>query len=385
MGIALWGGMVIQANQPRPGLPAPIDGLYRYAGAIHIHSRFSDGSGSVEAIIAAAKRAGLDYLVLTDHNANETVWASGKAQEGYRDSVLLVVGEEINTSAGHLLAVGLDRYVEQRGGGGLPALLDTLAASGALSIVAHPDGRHPWTNWSVGPFNGIELWNADTEWRNDSLFELVSALLWYPLMPEAALNTLIDRPDSVISRWVSLNKFRSVTGVGSVDAHAKIPLIAGLSLPFPSYGRLFTSIRTHVALDAPLTGDATQDKTRLLAALRDGRCYAAVDGYEPARRFHFELASREQTVAMGDSLPFASGLQVHLTAESSGPVLIRLFRDGLLMAEATERDWTVPVLAPGFYHAEVYQLRRWLPFTAPIPRLWIISNGIRVKAVRSEK
>ena len=378
VGAALWGGLTIQANRPRPALPVPEDGLYRYAGAVHVHSRFSDGSGSVEEITAAAKRANLDYLVLTDHNVAQSAWVSGKREEGYRNSVLLIVGEEVNTSAGHLLAVGMDRYVEQRGDSGLSALLDTLAARGGLSIVAHPDGRRPWTNWSVEPFNGIELWNADTEWRNDRLFELVSALLWYPLAPTAALNTLIDRPDSVIARWVSLNKFQSVTGMGSVDAHASIPLFAGLTLPFPSYERLFTFIRTHVVLDAPLAGDVIQDKARLLGALRDGRCYTAVDSYEPASRFRFQIESPAQSVEIGGIIALTTGLHVKIKAESSGPVLIRLFRNGLSVAESTQMDWTVPTLGPGFYHVEVYQLRRSLPFTTPTPRLWIISNGIRV-------
>lgn len=378
MGAALWSGLIIQANRPRPALPVLDDGLYRYSGAIHVHSQSSDGSGSIEEITAAAKRVSLDYLILTDHNTSESAWASGKREEGYRDSVLLIVGAEVNTSAGHLLALGLDRYVEQRGDSGLPALLDTIAAGGALSVMAHPDGRRPWTNWSIGPFNGIELWNADTEWRNDSLFELVSGLLWYPLAPEAALNTVIDRPDSVIDRWVSMNEFRSVTGIGSIDAHARIPLFAGLTLPFPSYRQMFTFIRTHVVLNAPLTGDATQDKSRLLGALRDGRCYAAVDGYEPARRFRFQLESPEQSVDIDGNIALTGGLHVKIKAESSGPVLIRLFRNGLPVAESTQMDWIIPVPEPGFYHAEVYQLRRWLPFTAPIPRLWIVSNGIRV-------
>ena len=36
-------------------------------GAFHIHSSRSDGSGSVAAIAAAAARAGLQFIILTDH------------------------------------------------------------------------------------------------------------------------------------------------------------------------------------------------------------------------------------------------------------------------------------------------------------------------------
>ena len=37
-------------------------------GAIHVHSNYSDGSGRVEDVISAAQTAGLDYLIITDHD-----------------------------------------------------------------------------------------------------------------------------------------------------------------------------------------------------------------------------------------------------------------------------------------------------------------------------
>ncbi len=39
-----------------------------YKGAIHIHSRYSDGSGSLQEIVKSANLAGLDYLIITDHH-----------------------------------------------------------------------------------------------------------------------------------------------------------------------------------------------------------------------------------------------------------------------------------------------------------------------------
>ena len=38
-------------------------------GAIHIHSDYDDGSGSMDEIVAAAQEAGLDYAAITDHDA----------------------------------------------------------------------------------------------------------------------------------------------------------------------------------------------------------------------------------------------------------------------------------------------------------------------------
>lgn len=41
--------------------------LYEYVGNLHIHTRYSDGSGSVSQVLRAGRRAGLDFLVVTDH------------------------------------------------------------------------------------------------------------------------------------------------------------------------------------------------------------------------------------------------------------------------------------------------------------------------------
>ena len=43
--------------------PAPL----LVSGAYHIHSRRSDGSGDIDAIAAAAARAGLQFIIVTDH------------------------------------------------------------------------------------------------------------------------------------------------------------------------------------------------------------------------------------------------------------------------------------------------------------------------------
>ena len=42
--------------------------MIEITGAIHMHSVFSDGSGEVEDIARYAGEAGLDYILLTDHN-----------------------------------------------------------------------------------------------------------------------------------------------------------------------------------------------------------------------------------------------------------------------------------------------------------------------------
>ena len=57
---------------------------------LHAHTPYSDGHAYHHEIAQAAARAGIQVVVVTDHN----VLVGGK--EGYVDGVLLLVGEEIH-------------------------------------------------------------------------------------------------------------------------------------------------------------------------------------------------------------------------------------------------------------------------------------------------
>ena len=72
-------------------------------GAFHVHSNRSDGSGSVDEIAAAAGRAGLQFIILTDHG-DATREPDPPA---YRGGVLTIDGIELNTTGGHYAAFGL--------------------------------------------------------------------------------------------------------------------------------------------------------------------------------------------------------------------------------------------------------------------------------------
>ena len=69
--------------------PEPADSRRRVSGVLHVHSVHSDGVGDVDEIVAAAKRARLDFVIITDHNDFDL-----KPQERYSDGVLVIVGQE---------------------------------------------------------------------------------------------------------------------------------------------------------------------------------------------------------------------------------------------------------------------------------------------------
>ena len=62
------------------------------SGVLHVHTEFSDGHGTAEEVIEAAGAAGLDYLIVADHNRLDA-----KRLEGYHGRLLVMVGTEIST------------------------------------------------------------------------------------------------------------------------------------------------------------------------------------------------------------------------------------------------------------------------------------------------
>src|SRR3954453_7309515 len=75
----------------------------------HLHSTFSDGTGTVEEIAAAGRANGLDVILLTDHDTLAP-------RDDWYGAVLLLVGEEVSPrDQNHYLAFGIDRLIDHTG------------------------------------------------------------------------------------------------------------------------------------------------------------------------------------------------------------------------------------------------------------------------------
>jgi hypothetical protein len=137
---------------------------------LHMHSTYSDGLGTIQQVLDyAQEHTDLDVIALTDHDVIEgslrarDLWARGSYRFDF------VVGEEVSTRSGHLLAL----FIEQR----IPPHLsmeesiDLIHAQGGLAVVAHPLNplfRHSCpaavldrirASQSVW-LDGVETWNA---------------------------------------------------------------------------------------------------------------------------------------------------------------------------------------------------------------------------------
>ncbi len=357
--VALWRPLVVSGE-------APPDGYTRVSGVVHVHTTLSDGGGTPDEAIASAQKAGLGFLALTDHNNLDA-----KAVEGYHGSVLVLVGSELSTTAGHLLGLGITDPVYRFSGGARDGLEDIRDLGGA-AFAAHPTSPREdfrWSGWDLpGPW-GLELLNGDSEWRRASWGWLGRLGGLYLLNPRYALLSGLTTPTEALARWDGLLARRDVAGIVGADAHSRVPLTQKRALRFPSYESLFALARNHVVLSSPLGRDAARDGAAIVEALRNGRSYIALDALAEADVVSFTAESEGRIWTMGATVPMGPDIRLRVRGRMPQDTRLTLLHDGQRLAESPA-PLTAKVPGPGVYRVEA-RVPGW-----DVP--WVITNPIYV-------
>lgn len=337
-------------------------------GAVHGHSRYSDGRGTVPEICQAAWGAGLDFLILTDH---DTLAPLTEVGEGFHEQALVLFGCEVSPPTNHLLVFGAERCPDRS----LPPqqYLDDARAQGALTFIAHPHDRgvplaripsYRWHAWPISGYTGLEIWNHLSDWSGH-LKGLPSAL---KALRRPALALHGPEPET-LRLWDELGRERPVVGIAGLDVHdvqVGRPPLAARIFPYPY------AMRTLLCyVDVPAwSDDPVIAKSTLLTAFAQGRLHFANHELASARGLTFLGLRRDggPAVRMGEEL--ATREIATLEVSSPVPAEIRLIKDGLLAQETFGQQLSLPATGPGVYRAELRlrRDRRSLPwaFTNPI-------------------
>jgi hypothetical protein len=366
---------------PRAALPAATPDVPVALGSFHIHTNRSDGSGSPDDVAAAAARAGLNFIVLTDHG-DGTRKPDGPQ---YRHGVLVIDGVELSTQNGHYIAVGLSQAPYPLRGDARDVVED-VRRLGGFGIVAHPDSSKSglrWHGWSTD-FDGMEWLNADTEWRDEEWQQLARGLTRYPFRPAETLAALLDRPDATLARWDRLTQQRPVVALAGADAHARAGwrdddvdgYRRGWFLRVPSYDASFRTFALRVLLDRPLSKNAQADAAQIVSSLRRGAVYSAIDAVGSPGVLDFSATANGRTIRQGEiftettaSLTFSA----RVNAQGEGVIILR--KDGRVLAQRPLPMLTHASAGEGTYRIEVHLSNA--PGDPPIP--WIVSNPIYVR------
>jgi hypothetical protein len=341
-----------------------------------VHSRYSDGTGTVASIARAARRNALDFLLLTDH---DTLEARRRGEEGWHDSVLLLVGEEVSPRReNHYLAFGLDDPIEHAGLSP-QQIVERVDESGGFGFLSHPFSKGsdrfsrgaqgmPWRDLDARGYTGLELWSFVTD-TGEKLHSIPDALRFI-LTP----GRFVDHPPARnLELWDRISSERRCVALGGVDAH-QVGIRIGPFVPLRlmAYRRSFRFLRTHLLTECPLSGELDADRETIFSALRAGRAYIAMDAVAPATGFAFWADGHAEPLTMGDEAPAEGERTLHVRLPA--PARVRIVRDGNEIAAADEAtSLSCATRGPGVYRVEAYRRahRR--------ERTWILSNPIYLR------
>jgi predicted metal-dependent phosphoesterase TrpH len=180
--------------------PGPRGGDERGRADMHLHTLYSDGTMEVQTLLDhVERRTDLDLIAVTDH---ERIDGALRAQELHTAGDYhfgLVIGEEITTRRGHLLAHFLtDRVPALRS---LEETIERVHAQGGIAIAPHP--MAPLTP-SLGRRSLMRLYHdPDARHRLDAIEMLNPSVAGRARRPHRT----------------ALNEVMGLAAVGNSDAH----------------------------------------------------------------------------------------------------------------------------------------------------------------------
>jgi predicted metal-dependent phosphoesterase TrpH len=116
------------------------DSGHRGLADVHMHTTFSDGTGSVAEVLTFVEdHTSLDVIAITDHDTIEGALRARDLAAAHNYRFEIIVGEEISTREGHLLALFLQESIAP--GQSIERSIELVHEQGGLAIVAHPFNR----------------------------------------------------------------------------------------------------------------------------------------------------------------------------------------------------------------------------------------------------
>lgn len=353
-----------------------------------MHTPYSDGEKWHAEIAKEAIKAGLDFVIVTDHN----IWVHDV--EGYYENedgrVLLITGEEVHNprrkpQASHFLAYGAEKELASFAPDP-QKLIDETIGAGGYGFLAHPHEQDfpiinepnlGWHDWDIEGFTGLEIWNYMSCFKNRVIDRIHKLPIKFKLLAQltalrAALDPakVVDGPEKeTLQLWDEfLAQGKRVYAIGNSDAHGTMMSLGPIIREIFPYDYLFRAINTHILTPEPLNGDMVHDKQLILRAMGNGRCWVGYDLPHPTAGFRFTGQGINKG-GMGDRIQLDAGATLQIKAPAKAN--IRLVRHGEVVASVdNETHLTHIPVDEGAYRVECY-----IPFEGQ-ERGWIFSNPI---------
>ena len=386
-------------------------GYNDYRGLMHSHAEDATHTGGTRPeLLAAARRAGVQIVMLTDHVRPERDFIND-SWRGLHEGVLFIPGSE---DRGFLSFP--TRSVKGVEAGSREQYIEMILKEGGNIFLCHVEER---PDWPTDQLDGLEIYNHHTDVKNEGAFqlwlqgsltdpvrlpELVAALSEYP---QEVFGAQQDYLPDIIAKWDRDSQQHRLTGIAANDCHhnqvftvtaidentvevgyitskptttrvtaEKVPAVAALvkgrtpgeliaRLDFDPYERSLRYVSTHI-LAHELTEPAVRE------ALRRGHAYVAHDWLCDSTGFAFVARAGGRTNATtGDDVKLDGALM--LSAATSVKCTMKLIRNGEVLQTANTNRLDFEVKTPG-----VYRIEAWLEVDGE-QRPWIYSNPIYVR------
>ena len=237
------GGLVTQPEGHASERPGRAD--------LHIHTVASDGTADVPAILdriatLAAGDQALDVIAITDHERIDAAIAARAMAADRGLACEVVVGEEVTTLGGHLLALFIERPIPSYRS--LRSTIRAVHEAGGIAIPAHPLVPYPLCaqGWVLRRL----LDDGDPGVRPDAI--------------ETFNPTVLGRPWH--DRVVRFADVHGLARVGNSDAHALMAVGSGWTT-FP--GRTAADLRAAIAAGTTDHGGSFHDTTGQVTVFGD--------------------------------------------------------------------------------------------------------------------
>lgn len=319
-----------------------------YKGAIHIHSIFSDGSGDIQTITKAAKKAGLSWIIMTDHNNMDI-------EEGIINGICVIKGEEISPKEeNHYLALGINKVIISDNA---EEYVQTVKEQGGFGFIAHPDEREERSNknnsikWNAddSSADGVEIWNWFSQWADNYDDSNIFKIIWSYFFAHKKIKT--PYPET-LARWDRLNNDtpKIVPAIAGVDAHAlKISKYVVPVTVFP-YKKMFKTLTNVIYMNEPLKGDFESQKNLILTSLRNGnniilnRCVFD-------RIPNIEISNKKLQAISGESIELDDSTYLNIKLKKKAQIKILL--DGTEICTIKAQECSYKILKTGKYRVEI--------------------------------
>ncbi len=347
----------------------PSSDFYDYRGVMNVRTNRSNGSSSPLEVIKSAKRAGLDFIFLTDVDQFE----SSENISGYLDDVLVSSEGEYSFLDSRLLVYQLNsNFLKLEQDNAQLQLTDLLSKSVSekkdfLIVLASPFRKgQSWSGAYPSGLDGIEIVNpkviSENAWLRSKLSVLWSFVI-YPFNSRYAFLRLFREPEEELSLFDRLSKDRATLAFSGADASARAIPFANTLIKFPSYQSSFEISQNHILLKSELTGNYQKDRAKLLTALKAGNFYSSLDILGDPTGFNAVVEDDKNVFMMGDRVKInkSTRIKAKLPQEPRYFYELVVFKDGERFATSNEPTLDVPIKEAGVYRVTV-RVSPLLPF-----------------------